>query len=80
MHDDAFIFFLPLIVTQQNVERACSTGMLSYASFAAQTQLWNSSFLSISSLTWTFSFLIEKSGANIALEQKLSKSGPAFSK
>ena len=27
-----------------------------------------------------FSFLLEKSGANIALEQKLSKSGPAFSK
>lgn len=31
-------------------------------------------------LTWTFSFLLEKSGANIALEQKLSKSGPVFSK
>ncbi|XP_064157574.1 tripartite motif-containing protein 3-like [Anguilla rostrata] len=28
---------------------------------------------------FSFSFLLEKSGANIALEQKLSKSGPAFS-
>lgn len=40
----------------------------------------NSPILYISFLTWTFSFLLEKSGANIALESKLSKSGPVFSK
>lgn len=42
-------------------------------------QRWNN-LSEIKFLTWTFSFLLEKSGANIALEQKLSKSGPVFSK
>lgn len=76
-----FMYFACHSTTPVELEYVCVTGIPHCYGFICCTDSSISVKLTLSfNLISHFSFLLEKSGANIALEQKLSKSGPVFSK